>query len=150
MRREVGLVVCILLVVGGVIASGGPAEEPGATVGAIQTEATEVAVKDDATEGYCSATAYCWDGTSVSCSGVVSCVFHDSNCSTFLSGYVTCDGVTTLCPNCPPCAHENDPCTSDADCIGHLPPCNMCACRFIASESEAISKPPGEGVCICP
>jgi hypothetical protein len=128
----------MLLIVGGAIASGGPAAETGTMVGAVQTEAAE---------GYCSATAFCWDGSSVSCNGVVSCVFHDSNCATYLAGYVTCDGVTTSCPICPPCPHEDETCTSDADCVSHVPPCNMCSCRF--SSAEAL-KPPTEGICICP
>jgi hypothetical protein len=71
----------------------------------------------------CNATANCWDGSTVSCSGnnsTTSCSATDSNCSVGQRGSVTCDGVTTLCPACPcdlDCAAER------ADCIGTCDPC---------------------------
>ncbi len=48
----------------------------------------------------CTATAACEVGT-VSCQGNNSCSGSDSHCDLGGSrGYVTCDGVTTWCPNC--------------------------------------------------
>src|SRR6478752_5860402 len=52
----------------------------------------------------CTASANCWDGSTVSCSGnnsTTSCSATDSNCSVHQRGSVTCDGVTTSCPICP-------------------------------------------------
>ncbi len=49
----------------------------------------------------CTATANCWNGTTVSCSGnnsTTSCSATDSNCGGGQRGSVTCDGVTVFCP----------------------------------------------------
>ncbi|HYO15718.1 MAG TPA: hypothetical protein VE685_21175 [Thermoanaerobaculia bacterium] len=51
----------------------------------------------------CSATARCWDGTTRRCDGnnsATSCTAVDSVCPT-QRGYVTCDGGTQFCPECP-------------------------------------------------
>jgi hypothetical protein len=59
----------------------------------------------------CSATATCWNGTTVSCEGnnsTTACVGADSSCPN-QRGYVTCDGSTTWCPEC---QSEPEPCPS--------------------------------------
>lgn len=51
----------------------------------------------------CSASATCWNSTTVSCEGnnsVTACVGVDSSCPS-QKGYVTCDGTTKWCPDCP-------------------------------------------------
>lgn len=51
----------------------------------------------------CSATAHCWDGSTVSCesnTSTASCSSADSNCRTE-RGHATCNGVANLCPPCP-------------------------------------------------
>lgn len=50
----------------------------------------------------CSATADCWDGSSVSCTASgpgVKCSAADSDCPGE-RGHVTCDGDTVYCPQC--------------------------------------------------
>ena len=80
----------------------------------------------------CSATANCWDGSTVSCSGnnsTTSCSATDSNCLVHQRGSVTCDGVTTSCPICPcdlNCTEERANCASD---------CSPCAFTFSCSLS---------------
>jgi hypothetical protein len=50
----------------------------------------------------CTATAHCWDGSTVTCTGSAgSCSAVDSACPSS-RGSVTCNGITTLCPTaCP-------------------------------------------------
>ena len=90
----------------------------------------------------CTATAHCWNGTTVTCQGnnsTASCTATDSNCAVGQRGSVTCDGVTTLCPVCP-C---NLNCTQKkADCLDYCAPCpisfscnlstctSTCSCRY--------------------
>lgn len=52
----------------------------------------------------CSASATCRDGSTVYCEGnnsATSCSAVDSQCPWGEGGHVTCDGVTTRCPDCP-------------------------------------------------
>ncbi|HEX4965158.1 MAG TPA: hypothetical protein VF173_30395 [Thermoanaerobaculia bacterium] len=69
----------------------------------------------------CNATANCWNGGTVTCSGnnsVTSCSAADGNCGVGEPGHVTCDGVTTPCAPCPidcdalaqQCADNCSPC----------------------------------------
>ncbi len=51
-------------------------------------------------ESFCSATANCSDGLTVSCQGNSNCTSVDSNCGADQPGYVVCDGVTTSCHAC--------------------------------------------------
>ncbi|HEY9422116.1 MAG TPA: hypothetical protein VIW92_11935, partial [Thermoanaerobaculia bacterium] len=70
----------------------------------------------------CTATAYCHNGTTVSCQGnnsTTSCTAVDSNCANGQRGYVTCDGVTTYCVACDPCTQ----CNATGDCVA----CCRCA-----------------------
>jgi hypothetical protein len=72
------------------------------------------------TSSSCSATAHCYDGSTVSCSASgssASCSGVDANCPS-QRGYVTCTGsggtTTTYCPICPPtcnigCGSQSDP-----------------------------------------
>jgi Tfp pilus assembly protein PilV len=57
------------------------------------------------TEGYCSATADCWNGTTVSCSTTSgSCSFVDAACNPYggQRGWVKCGSqATKYCPSCP-------------------------------------------------
>jgi hypothetical protein len=54
-------------------------------------------------KSWCLAFANCWDGSSLSCVGNVSCSGADSECP-WEQGYITCNGRTTWCPSitCPP------------------------------------------------
>lgn len=76
-----------------------------------------VATKGEENLGGCSATADCWDGSTVSCSGGagVTCSAIDSSCSS-QQGYVRCGSSYTYCPSCPSCSMEGSPCTSSAHC----------------------------------
>jgi hypothetical protein len=90
----------------------------------------------------CNASANCWNGTTVSCSGnnsTTSCSATDSNCSAHQRGSVTCDGVTTSCPACPcdlnctearaECADLCSPCPAITTCS--LSTCtSTCRCKF--------------------
>jgi hypothetical protein len=74
----------------------------------------------------CSATAYCWDGTTRSCQGnnsTTSCTAVDSNCPG-QRGYVTCDGATTYCPTCPPGECGEDWCQDEDNCASSCYPCD--------------------------
>lgn len=94
------------------------------------------------TEGACSAWAWCWDSTQVSCSGISSCTSKDDSCPSY-TGYVVCDGQYSHCLPCPqPCSASGRSCQDDDDC---LPPqagdpywCDFCHCSR------------GDRVCICP
>lgn len=95
----------------------------------------------------CTASAHCWDGSTVSCQGnnsTTSCTGTDSNCSVGQRGSVNCDGNITLCPACPSssctsfCAAEREACASDCypcgfsfTCSSSTPPCTRsCKCKF--------------------
>ena len=94
-------------------------------------------------KGLCSATANCWDGGTVTCNGnnsTTSCTAVDGACGAE-PGHVTCDGVTTSCPNpCPPpicdCAALRDDCALNCDPCAFSFTCNAttcattCQCRF--------------------
>jgi hypothetical protein len=73
----------------------------------------------------CSATANCWNGGTVSCTGnnsPSSCSAVDGNCSVGEPGHVTCDGATTTCSACPGCGPTF--CTGESDCAANCYPCD--------------------------
>jgi hypothetical protein len=78
------------------------------------------------TKSLCTATANCWNGGTVSCSGnnsTTSCTAVDGNCSVGERGHVTCDGVTTACPTACPC--PSDFCITEEDnCAANCSPCS--------------------------
>lgn len=90
----------------------------------------------------CSATASCWDGGTVTCSGSTSCTAADGDCSVGRQrGYVWCDSTIIECPNPCPCAA--DYCDNEeANCASDCYPCsytftcsptactNHCRCNF--------------------
>lgn len=49
----------------------------------------------------CTATANCWNGSTVTCSGGGTCIAVDDNCPT-ATGHCTHNGAPTYCPPCPP------------------------------------------------
>jgi len=51
-------------------------------------------------KSFCSATANCANGGTISCTGTSSCTAVDGSCPE--PGHVTCDGVTTSCSSCAP------------------------------------------------
>ena len=65
----------------------------------------------------CTSTATCYDGSTVSCSGNT-CSAVDGNCDFGVRGSVTCNGVTSYCPQCP-CDGTPVCCTCDrtGDCF---------------------------------
>ena len=76
----------------------------------------------------CTATANCQGGGTVSCSGnnsPTSCSAADYACPEI--GHVTCDGVTTWCPNttCFDCATEEANCASGCDPCSYTFTCNQ-------------------------
>lgn len=94
----------------------------------------------------CMVSASCGDGTSVSCQGnnsTTSCTGYDRNCPDE-QGHVTCDGVSTWCPQaCPttgPCGAGW--CEGENDCAASCYPCDytytcnetyctdFCRCKF--------------------
>jgi len=102
----------------------------GARVG---TPAPELAAKRPAIgqKSFCSAN--CWDTGTVSCSGT-SCSAVNGNCPSE-PGHVTCDGITTWCPN--PCPCDPDFCANEeADCAFT---CDPCSYNFTCSESTCTS-----------
>jgi hypothetical protein len=81
----------------------------------------------------CNATAECFPGT-VSCSGNSTCSAFDRNCTAGERGHVTCDGVTTWCPQtcggfdwCPACNETGD-CFACCRCAGGSPAACLNAC----------------------
>jgi hypothetical protein len=86
----------------------------------------------------CSASANCGSGGTISCSGnnsTTSCSAADQNCSVGQRGFVTCDGVTTQCPNA--CPVDCD--TLEQNCADSCNPCSIktfqcspyrCRCDF--------------------
>jgi hypothetical protein len=91
----------------------------------------------------CNATANCWNGGTVSCSGnssTTSCTAVDGSCPGE-PGHVTCDGVTTTCPTpCPGCGPTwctgEDACATQCDPCAYTYTCNAtlctdhCRCNF--------------------
>lgn len=85
----------------------------------------------------CSATATCGSSPPISCSSNVSgahCSGTDQNCSLAVRGSVTCNGVTTQCPNacttCPTFAQQcADTCGSCQPIVQCDPP--KCTCKRI-------------------
>lgn len=73
----------------------------------------------------CAAAANCAGGGTVSCSSntsTSSCTAVDGNCAVNEPGHVTCDGVTTWCPNtCFNCDTLEQECSWE---------CNPCSYRF--------------------
>jgi hypothetical protein len=89
----------------------------------------------------CTASANCWNGGTVNCSGNSSCSAADGNCSWGEPGHVTCDGATTWCSACPTCPPNW--CTGESDCAASCYSCDYvytcydypsctdnCRCRF--------------------
>ncbi len=89
----------------------------------------------------CTATAHCWNGTTVTCQDntvPASCTAVDSNCPG-QRGSVTCNGITTLCPACPCNLNCNQ---EKAECLDYCDPCpisfscnlttctSTCTCRY--------------------
>lgn len=90
----------------------------------------------------CTASANCGSGGTISCEGnnsTTSCSSTDQSCPT-VRGSVTCDGVTTVCPNS--CCPDLDCAAERADCESTCSPCLFnfscststctltCHCRF--------------------
>ncbi|HEX4965160.1 MAG TPA: hypothetical protein VF173_30405 [Thermoanaerobaculia bacterium] len=98
--------------------------------------APELAAKRPAIDqkALCTASAHCWNGTTVSCSGnnsTTSCSATDSNCSVHQRGSVTCDGVTTSCPVCPcdlNCTDERANCVDICSPCIAISSCNLTTC----------------------
>jgi hypothetical protein len=100
-----------------------------------------LAASETQTEGICTAAASCWDGSTVFCTGQVSCSFQDSAC-TYYRGHALCDGVKHYCPPCPSCSTEGDFCDFIWDCRPPgEPECAFCDCYGLKGE---------RGVCVCP
>jgi len=91
----------------------------------------------------CTASASCWNGGSVDCSGSSSCSASDGNCSWGEPGHVTCDGATISCSACPGCGpnwctgnHENAceascanlGCDADFECSDYPSCSENCRC----------------------
>lgn len=94
----------------------------------------------------CQVSASCGNGYSVSCQGnnsTTSCSGWDRNCAIGEQGHVTCDGVTTWCPDvCEPEPCGPDWCQGESDCAWNCYPCpytytcnatyctDRCRCNF--------------------
>ncbi len=84
----------------------------------------------------CTASANCGTGGTISCSGnnsTTSCSATDQNCSAGQRGSVTCDGVTTVCPNiciCGDlnCSVERSNCATDCSPCAFTFSCNTTTC----------------------
>lgn len=93
-----------------------PCDAPGATDAIADAPLYGMAQTALASEGRggpdanCTASADCYNGSTVSCSGSSSCFAYDANCPSS-RGYVQCDGARQYCPSCPPtdpCAYLNN------------------------------------------
>ena len=73
----------------------------------------------------CTASANCWNGGTVDCSGSGSCSAADGNCSWGEPGHVTCDGATTWCSSCPGCGPYW--CNGESSCVAY---CNNLGCDY--------------------
>jgi hypothetical protein len=87
---------------------GGPSLS--AFLASLSTPAPVPAAKRPALTGkaLCTASANCGAGGTISCEGnnsTTSCSAADQSCS-HQRGFVSCDGVTTVCPNACPCAAD--------------------------------------------
>jgi hypothetical protein len=106
------------------------------------TEATQTAWSpEDKTEGLCTATAFCWDGSTRSCSGYGTCKSFDSYCPS--PGYAECGETRVYCPPCPSCPREGAFCWDNSDCQPPDPGCVQCVCAIEMAER------PGP-ICLCP
>lgn len=100
--------------------AGGPlvCGEPASTAGLF--EAKGGPGKGGGGECFCLVRATCHDESTVSCSDSTSpCDCHavDSDCDFGTRGYVSCNGITTWCPECPSsCPQEGESCTTSAQC----------------------------------
>jgi hypothetical protein len=138
MRRVILYLVCaMLLALAGPVLAGQTAD-----TGA---QCVSVGDFDPVPDGICRATASCWDGTIVTCSGASSastCVSVDASCPS-QRGYVKCDSTYTWCPSCPvdECSREGDFCFADYECLDG-PECEGCFCMTLWE------RPVGD--CVCP
>ncbi len=78
---------------------------PQACAGSFSSPPNFVAITDGADRGgnsrsSCTASATCYNGSTISCSGTTSCTAQDANCPTS-RGYVNCGSGTQYCPACP-------------------------------------------------
>lgn len=86
-----------------------PACTPASTATAVSADGSpEQAVETSdgiGAAGTCTATADCWDGSSVTCTGNQgSCSFVDSDCDpNMVRGYCEADGTKKYCPPCEEC-----------------------------------------------
>ncbi|HMB53263.1 MAG TPA: hypothetical protein VKU40_08100 [Thermoanaerobaculia bacterium] len=86
----------------------------------------------------CNATANCGSQPQVMCSGNSSCSSQDRACPG-INGWVTCDGVTTVCTHNQSCL---DGCAADWEaCVAQCPPGILNPCRIACSEAR--------GACHC-
>lgn len=67
----------------------------------------------------CSATANCWNGSTVGCSviGTSNCVARNHNCSVPYDGWVFCGSTFKFCPGCPSGGGQ---CVQGASCISGI------------------------------
>lgn len=72
------------------------------------------------TPGPCSARAYCWDGSTVSCStlSAPSCGGVNHDCSVASDGWVHCGSVLKFCSGCP--GGGSGECSQGASCISSI------------------------------
>jgi hypothetical protein len=121
-------------------ASPAPVPELSDFLASLGTPAPTLEAKRPAIQGkaFCSATAHCVNGTTVSCSGTSTtstCIAADHNCPNE-KGHVTCDGTTTFCTAPCPCN-----CTDyQAQC---LEICGSCPFTFKCTASTC------PGTCKC-
>ncbi len=84
-----------------------------------------------AIKAFCSATAYCADGSTVSCSytsGSVSCSNVNSDCDSAQQGYAKCGSTYYYCPYCAYGCEENSYCSGRLGC-GEYGLCLNHTCR---------------------
>ena len=145
----IGFVALVFLVFPAVAArppQGGsaPSAADQAFLASLAAPAPGMAAKRPATgvegKALCTASANCGSGGTISCSGNSTCSNVDQNCSVGQRGSVTCDSVTTQCPNACPCdlncSADRQDCISDCDPCPAIFSCNMstctesCRCKF--------------------
>lgn len=102
--------------------------EPASTGIQSGTERCEKAIDENDGQGSltfaasCSASATCWNGTTVSCSalGSTNCSSADHNCSIPRDGFVRCGFIFKSCPGCPGggsgACSQGASCTSSVEC----------------------------------
>lgn len=137
MNKNLVVLACLAALVAAVPAAASPAEAAPVAAAFLTTGAAAPSCAPAGAQpvvafeqaAYCSATALCGDGSTVSCScsgPSCNCNAQDVSCSANQRGYVSCNGNTTYCTACP-CPPSNR-CINGAPCQANCGNCGIGSC----------------------